>query len=460
MKTSSKLLLFLLTCFSNKLIAQTAPTFQELVDSALVKDYKLANQRLDIELARIDRKKLNEIYLPNADISGKYAYLNSSSTVVFPQTTLPVLNIPIPEIDGGFNSRANLAKADLNISSVLFSGGKVPALKQALDAKTRAQEVLMEKSEQDIISEVSKAYDQIALLSQVKVLLNENQKRLDINLKTATKALGYGLITKYDFQKVEVAKTQLASKVQEYEGKRALLIQQLNRLTQIPVSRLELIENDLRPFGQPKNLNTIENRAELKALNSGIEAYRHSVKAAQTWWVPKIQAAASLGYLNLFDVKSTAKNALPLIGRPELRADKIELAPSLVLGVGFKWDIFDGLKGKREVQKAKIGVQKAINEKKDAEELLKLNLIKNTTDYENSNAEIKVKQKQMQVAKGALDVAEKEFKVGLVKASDLIGAQADYQTAALDYYQAIFNQRRNAIELLKSTGDLTTQSIQ
>ncbi|ADY50794.1 outer membrane efflux protein [Pseudopedobacter saltans DSM 12145] len=459
MKKPIKLLL-LGICFSNQLSAQTAPTLQELVDSALVKDYKLANQKLDIEFAKIDRKKLNEVYLPNADISGKYAYLSSNSNVVFPETTLPVLNIPIPEISGGFNNRANLAKADLNISSVLFSGGKVPALKQALDEKSKAQEILLEKSEQDIISEISKAYDQIALLSQVKLLLNENQRRLEINLKTATKALGYGLITKYDFQKVEVAKIQLESKTQEYEGKRTLLIQQLHKLTHISLERLELIQNELKPFTQVKNTSTIENRAELKALNSGIEAYRYKVKAAQTWWVPKVQAAASLGYLNLFDVKATAKHELPLVGRPELRADKIELAPSLVLGVGFKWDIFDGLKGKREVQQAKIEVQKAINERSEAEELLKLNLVKNTTDYENSNAEIKVKQKQMDVAKGALDVAEKEFKVGLVKASDLIGAQTDYQTAALDYYQAIFNQRRNSIELLKSTGDLTIQSLQ
>lgn len=55
MKKPIKLLL-LGICFSNQLSAQTAPTLQELVDSALVKDYKLANQKLDIEFAKIDRK--------------------------------------------------------------------------------------------------------------------------------------------------------------------------------------------------------------------------------------------------------------------------------------------------------------------------------------------------------------------------------------------------------------------
>ncbi|MFD1631455.1 TolC family protein [Pseudopedobacter beijingensis] len=460
MKTLSKFLLLVLTCSSKSLLAQQAPTFQELVDSALVYDYGLANKKLDIEIGKIDRKRLGEVYLPNADIGGKYAYLSSSSNLTLPATATPVLHIPIPEINTGLDSRSNLFKADLNVSSVLFSGGKVPALKKAIDEKNKAQEVLLEKNEQDIIGEISKAYDQIALLSQVKLVLDESQKRLDINLKTATKALNYGLITKYDFQKIEVAKAQLESKMQEYDGKRNLLLHQLHKLTHIPMERLSMINNDLKPFSQVKNNNTIDNRAELKALNSGIEAYKHKVKASQTWWVPKVQAAASLGYLNLFDTKITGKNELPLIGKPEFRADKIEIAPSLVLGVGFKWDIFDGLKGKRDVQQAKIEVQKAVNEKTEAEELLALNLIKNTTDYENSNAEIKVKQKQMQVAKGAFDVAEKEFKMGLVKASDLIGAQTDYQSSSLDYYQAVFNQRRSSIELLKSTGDLTVQSIQ
>ncbi|MNY46355.1 hypothetical protein D3C86_1815270 [compost metagenome] len=74
--------------------------------------------------------------------------------------------------------------------------------------------------------------------------------------------------------------------------------------------------------------------------------------------------------------------------------------------------------------------------------------------------ELVVKEKQMKIAENALTQAGKEFKTGLIKAADLIGAESDYQTASLDFFQAVFNQRRNAIELLKATGSLTRTSIQ
>ncbi len=154
------------------------------------------------------------------------------------------------------------------------------------------------------------------------------------------------------------------------------------------------------------------------------------------------------------------KHDLPLIGRFSSHTNKIEVVPNFTVGIGFKWDLFDGNKGKREIQQARIEVKKAENEKAEAEEKVKLNLIKTQTDYNNSNAELLVRQKQMKMAENALTQAGKEFKTGLIKAADLIGAENDYQSAALDYLQSVFNQRRNAVELLKATGSLNRSSLQ
>ncbi|NQX41229.1 Outer membrane protein TolC [Pedobacter steynii] len=435
------------------------PGLTELIDSALNKDHMLANKRLDIEFSKIDRKKLSEVYLPNAEVSGKYAFLANGVNLGLPGTSLFDL-ISIPEINSGFTSSANLFKADLSLSSVLYAGGKVSALKSAVDAKTKAQTALLEKDRQQIITEISKAYDQLALLRQVKLLLDKSRDRYEINKKTADKALNYGLITKYEHQKVEVAQATLASKIQEYEGKRNLLLHQLEMFTGISLERLGLIENDLSPINTVSSQNTIANRPEFTALSAAIEAQGFKLKAAQTWWKPKVQAAASLGYLNLFDVDMKGKHDLPVIGRFSSHTNKIEVAPNFTVGIGFKWDIFDGNKGKREVQQARIEVKKAENEKAEAEEQLKLNLIKTQTDYNNSNSELVLKQKQRKMAENALTQAGKEFKTGLIKAADLIGAESDYQGAALDYLKAVFNQRRNAIELLKATGNLNRSTIQ
>jgi len=439
---------------------QGAPSLIELIDSALIKDHMLANKFLEIESSKIDKKKLSEVYLPSADISGKYAFLANGLNVSLAGTSLfNVINIP--EINSGVTSTGNLIKTDLSVHSVLYAGGKVSALKSAVDAKTKAQTALLERDRQQIITEITKSYDQLALLRQVKIVLDKSRERYEINQKTADKALNYGLITKYEHQKVEVAQVTLESKIQEYQGKRNLLLHQLETLTGISLDRLEKIENELSPIQNVADKNTVESKPELIALSAAVEARNYQIKAAQTWWKPKVQAAASLGYLNLFDVDMKGKHDLPLIGgRFRSHTNKIEVVPNFTVGVGFKWDLFDGNKGKREVQQAKLEVKIAENEKAEAAEKIKLNLIKTQTDYNNSNSELIVKQKQTKMAENALNQAGKEFKTGLIKAADLIGAESDYQNAALDYLQAIFNQRRNAIELLKATGSLSRTTIQ
>ncbi|WP_051292765.1 TolC family protein [Olivibacter sitiensis] len=437
-----------------------APSASELVDSALVHSHRLAIHEIDIAATATDIAKTKDIYLPNASIAGKYGFMAGNLNLSLPATTLPLANIAIPEINTGLTNTANLVNAGLDLSAVLYTGGKAPALRKATQYKQDAQRALSEKEKQEVISTVSKAYDQLALLKQVKNVLDESKKRLEINTKTADKALSYGLITKYEHQKIAVATAQLEAKTQEYEGQRNLLLQQLHLLTDIHLERLSLIDKELLPYGNPNASDQIDNRPELKALSAAIEAHKFQLKAANTWWIPKVQAGASVAYVNLFDIRMQGKDALPLVGKPSIHANKFELAPMVNVGVGLKWDIFDGNKGRRETQLAKLELSKAEHERQEAEELLQLNLIKSNTDFDNSNNEIKTKYAQLQVVENALQQANKEFKVGLIKSADLIGAETDFQAASLSYIQAIFDQRRHAVELLKATGDLTPQSIQ
>jgi hypothetical protein len=71
----------------------------------------------------------------------------------------------------------------------------VKYLKQALIEKNNANQALQAKNIDEVITEISKAYDQFALVAESKKVLDQSKKRLDANKKTAEKALGYGLIT-------------------------------------------------------------------------------------------------------------------------------------------------------------------------------------------------------------------------------------------------------------------------
>jgi outer membrane protein TolC len=84
---------------------------------------------------------------------------------------------------------------------LLYSGGKVKYLKKAVEEKKKSEDILLEKTKDEVVATLSRAYDQLALIHQSRKVLDESTKRLDINKKTADKALGYGLITPYDHKK-------------------------------------------------------------------------------------------------------------------------------------------------------------------------------------------------------------------------------------------------------------------
>ena len=63
------------------------------------------------------------------------------------------------------------------------------------------------------------------------------------------------------------------------------------------------------------------------------------------------------------------------------------------------------------------------------------------------------------MAQKALKNVEKEFRYGTKTSSDLIEAENDLLNAELELQTAIFNQRRNAIELMRSTQNLKIENL-
>lgn len=439
------------------------PSLQELVDSAIHKDYSLANKKLDVQLTELDQEKLKDVYLPHLDLTVKDAFILTSFGVKSRDLiNIPQLNIDIKSGSNRFTTTGNLLTADLGASMVLYSGGKVPQLKKALAYKSAAQEQLMESDRQQITSNVIQAYDQLALLKQVRKVLDESDRRLAENRRTADKALGYGLITRYEHQKIEVAQAQLATKIQEYQGKQDLVIDQLAMFTHIGKERLRMIDHDMQLIAVPAGEGQIGNRAELKALDAKLRATQYQINAEKTWFVPKVKAGASFGYLGFLAGHISSSNPLlPGIINNKLSADlpNINILPMFNVGVGLKWDIFDGKEGAHAVKAAQIEYRKTENDRKDAAEKLELNLAKCRSDYAIAQTQITLKSTEQQTAQNALTQATKEYRTGLIKSLQLIDAENDYVQSALGYVQAIYDERRTAVALLMATGNLTIQAI-
>ena len=458
----SKILVFLPLIFS----AQTAPDLQELINAGLAKNHLLEQQKLETKYTELDQEKLKDIFLPKLEISGKFGYMNTTAHLTSPEISIPKVppvfpGMTITEQKNNYNISGFSGSAKAEASVLLYSGGKVKYLNQALNEKKLSETALMQKTRDEVITEISKAYDQFALVHESKKVLDESKKRLDINKKTADKALGYGLITPYDHKKIELAQANLDSKMVEYEGKKELLITQLQILTGLEREKIAQINPELVPIQYEVLNKNVENRAEIQALEHGIKASEFKMKAENQWWQPKVQAVSSLSYFGLYDNHITSsENIAPFIPKKLNWAPKdINILPMFQIGIGFKWEIFDGKEGKSAVEKAKIDKEILQSKKSDAIDKLALNLANNQTNYDIANSQIATKAKARQIAKLALTQAEKEFRYGTIKSSQLIEAENDLESAELDYQTAVFNQRRSAVELMKSTQNLHIEEL-
>ncbi|MES1218815.1 MAG: TolC family protein, partial [Bacteroidota bacterium] len=247
--------------------------------------------------------------------------------------------------------------------------------------------------------------------------------------------------------------------IKDYEGKRAVVQEKLYWLTNIPIERIALIDNNLKKFENAFSNNDVANHPAIKALDAFIFAQNYKIKAERTWFVPKIYTAASVKYMGIF--WGHTNSSKPVLNGQKLSSQMpgVHISPMLQAGVGFSWNLFDGKEGKHEVEKATLELQQTENNKKDLLEKLALNLTKCKSDYIVSLSQVTVTEKQKETASNALTQATKEYKTGLIKTSQLIDAEEDFENASLGLIQSLYNQRRAAVELMKATGSLKTDSF-
>jgi len=497
MKTKILIYTAILSIWTCNVYAQSlwvTPELKELIGLSLNKDYKVADTRIDKQIAEEQQKAVRSAYIPKVELGGKYAFgyttvnskmgeiegfesleklqefmQNPAFPLMFPtlaglsseitqlQQLMAQQGMTLPSLSNNLDGTlyGNYFGIDATARMLLFAGGQVSNTSKALGEKIRVQEAMSDKCASDVISEVITCYDQLAVLDQSKHVLDESSLRLQAEKKYAASALKNGMATSFDTLKIAVAEANLQSKISEYESKKTLLHQKLSQLTGKPSAGFESLHPELDLIVYTDTSTDISNQAEFRALSAGVEAKKYMLKAEKSHYLPKVQALASLRYDNIF--QTTADFNAPI--SVNMKIDNIGLGPTVLLGAGFKWEIFDRSGGTTKTRQAALELKKAENARDEAQELLELNQTKATTMYEAAISQVAYKDKQRQAARMALDLAEKSYAQGMITITERLATETETQNAELEYLQSVFAQRQAALECYKATGKLQMTNI-
>ncbi len=450
----SRLIIFLIAFAwfipSTSIAQQLDPILKDLISKGLDKSHSVNINNYDAEQAKIDQKLARSVFLPKITLNGSYTRLDDDIT--FDDDTQDLLiatqkllikeaagipfNNPFPEsisLEAIPNlQNKNILKSSMDVDWVLFSGLEASNAIKASKHKEASLNYLGKAEKDKIALEIIETYDKLALVNASKRVLTTTEIFLNEQEYYVKKAIENGLATPISRKKIELAQQQLAGKLLEFDHNKTLLIEILHQLTDESIENLSLLNTHLQSF-TTDSISSPEKRSEIKALEEAEKATLYKSKMEKSNFIPK----------------------LALKGHYEFIEDDLSLLdPKWFVGVGIKWNVFDGNQSRLKSKKSIIESQKYREQIEDADEMIALSIIKAELTYESSLQNTKIVQKEIELASDTYDMSNKQYKNDLASINDVLDALNDLEKANFKLQESFFYQRRAVTELLHAKGVL------
>ncbi|WP_027418184.1 TolC family protein [Crocinitomix catalasitica] len=429
---------------------QLDPILLELIQKGINKSHAVSIRNSDAALAQTDQKIAKAVYLPKVTLNGSFTRLNDDIT--FGEDTENLLlstqkllikeavgipfNTPLPEsvpLTAVPNLQdKNILKSSVDLNWVLFSGLTVHNAVKASEHKEESMNYLSLAEQDKVALKIIEVYDQLALVYASKTALTTTKNYLDEQTNFVTKAIKHGLATPIDLKKIELAQQQMAGKFLAFEQNKTLLIEVLHQLTNEDKSTLALLHPKLNQFSNDTS-STIEKRNEIKALEEVDQALLYKSKMIKSNFIPK----------------------LALQGHYEFLEDDLSLLdPIWYVGVGVKWNIFDGNQTRLSSKKVVIESDKYKSQISEATEMINLSIVKAELNYEASIQNAKIVEKEIELADETYHLVQEQYTNNLTTINNVLDALKDVEQANFKLQNSLYEQRRAVTELHHAKGIL------
>jgi len=426
------------------------PYLQGLIQKGINKNHSLKVNGYSEEQAKVEQHLAKATFIPKVTLNGSYTRLNDDIT--FDQNTEDLLmatqKLLIKEALGlSFNSpfpdgielqepenlqNKNILKSSVDVDWVLFSGFEVTNAIKASKHKATSLNYLGLAEKDKIAIQIITAYDQLALVYASEKVLTSSENYLKEQELFVKKAIKNGLATPLERKKIELAQQRLKGKQIDYQNKKNVLIEQLFQLTGEDRVQLAQMVPQLE-YQQLSEELPAEKRNEIKALEETEMALHYKAKKEKSHAVPKIAAK----------------------GHYEFLEDDLSLLdPQWYVGVGIKWNIFDGTQTYLKAKKTELERMKYRAKKEEAEEMIALSIVNAQGNYDSKVQSVNIVNKEVELAQETYNLVNKQYKNNLVTINEVLDALTDLEQVKFKQQEAIYQQRRALIDLLHAKGIL------
>ena len=410
-------LLWFLPAFSS---AQTEPMDLSLEQSLTLlrsenKSLRIAGK--EVELAKNEHQKLNAFWYPTISAAGAYVHMSNPIEVrqslnqftdpakEYVHSILPNDQFISSLLDKiGQNTLTlplisqNVTSIDANLTWPIFTGGKRIYAGKIGKKLVSVAEVNREQVSANQQALLIESYFGLRLGQRVVEVKTETYNSLKIHYDQALKLEQQGMINRAERL---VAQVSMEEAKRELESTTSLFINE-----SIPSANYF---KEMIPFN-----NYLVNQLKLQENIAGDQ-----LKIGRSGYLPNIA----------------------LIGKQTLYADGVDkyLMPRTMIGVGFTWNIFDGLDREKRIRQARLTSQSLAIGKEKAVTDLQVGVDKFYSQMQNAMDNVKALNTTLEMSNELVRIREKSFKEGMATSSDVVDAEvvlSKVKTAfLLAYYQ-------------------------
>ena len=445
-------------------------TLAEARAKALEQNKEIKKANLTVEQTGYDVKTYKSNYFPRVSLVAIDAYSSSQGDFTIQGGNLPIYTwnpstgqyVPnvMPQEDGTYKMTQyamfpdktieykikNIFNAGIQLKQPLYMGGKITAAYNMAKLGHQMAKDNIRLTESEVLVRTDEAYSQAVRakeLAQVaqsyKALLTELQK----NVESAVK---HGMKTRNDQLKVQVKLNEAELSIQKAENAYRLARMNLSQIMGydqlnydydvVSPDSLSIEPNTL--VQDVLNAPNINSRPEVTLLQSKTTLSSEQVKLAKSEFMPNLALLGGASYTNGIEVA----------GRKLI--DKISGYVGVTLNIPI---LTFGERGSK-IRSAKAKHQLAEMEEQDLHEKMQLELMQCQNNYNEAQTELRLCQHSLEQAKENMRLTRKQYDVGLEPLSELLDAQALWQSCSANLVEARCQLQLAETKLLKAAGQL------
>ena len=409
-----------------------------------------------IETARAERDKLNALWYPSLQGTGTFVHLSEKLEVKQPlsQFTDPAKDfvhniIPDDRFITGILDQIgahtlifplaprNLTSVGLTAEWVVFSGGKrihASKIGNTMIDIARENREQTDATQRTLLAE---SYFGLRLAREVVQVRLDTYNSLKRHYENALKLEAVGMIDKAG---------RLFAQVNMDEAQRALEASQ---------KEVTVVQSALRTLLNLEDTNSIQPTSPL-FINENLPAKEEFIQVMRTenYVVNQLQLQSHIAKQQLRINQSGYMPDIAVFGKQTLYSHGIQsnLVPRTMVGIGFTWNLFDGLAREKRIRQSKLAQQTLALGQEKAKDDLGIGIDKLYSQLQKAQDNVRALNTTIELSEELVRIRKKSFAEGVATSTEVVDAETMLATVRVARLAAYYEYDVTLMNLLAICG--------